>query len=437
MKATVEDKPTALTARHRSPVGSNGKVVSRGKRLSSFDHFAQKTKDTLARVPLDAAMTSGRTGVKRNGNGNGSRPHLKIVILGLSISSSWGNGHATTYRGLVKELAARGHEILFLERDLKWYAANRDLPKPPYCRLALYEDLKQLKEGFRLAIRDADLVIVGSYVPEGIEIGEWVTRVAGGATAFYDIDTPVTMAKLEGGGLDYLSAALIQRYTMYLSFTGGHVLDVLTRRYGAGMARPLYCSVDETLYFPEKRPVRWDLGYMGTYSDDRQPAVEELLLRPARAWDKGRFVVAGPQYPKDVRWPKNVKRYIHLAPEKHRAFYNQQRFTLNVTRAQMIEAGYSPSVRLFEAAACGTPIISDLWEGLDTFFRPGEEILLANSGEDIIHYLVETPADERERIGAAARERVLEKHTSKHRAVELETYALEVLHKTADRKVLA
>jgi spore maturation protein CgeB len=355
------------------------------------------------------------------------RPKLKIVILGLSITSSWGNGHATTYRGLVRELSAFGHDVLFLERDVEWYASNRDMPRPPFGRTELYASLKELKSRFANEIRSADFVIVGSYVHEGIEIGDWVTRTAQNATAFYDIDTPVTIANLIRGKVDYISPALIPRYNAYLSFTGGPMLRYIEKHYGSKMARPLYCSVDTTLYFPEEREIKWDLGYMGTYSDDRQPTLDRLLLEPARRWSDGRFVVAGPQYPRTIRWPKNVKRITHLSPAKHRAFYNSQRFTLNVTRANMISAGFSPSVRLFEAAACGTPIISDSWPGLETFFKPDEEILIARSPGETQIYLEEIHEPQRREIGKRARQRVLEKHTSKHRARELENYAFEIL----------
>lgn len=352
---------------------------------------------------------------------------LKLVIIGLSITSSWGNGHATTYRGLVGELSARGHDVLFLEFDTEWYAANRDLPNPPYGRTELYSSLTDLKRRFTREIRAADMVIVGSYVHQGIEVGEWVTKTARGATAFYDIDTPVTAENLRRGTLGYLSAALIPKYQLYLSFTGGPILEHLQRHYGARMARPLYCSVDTRLYFPEERKLKWDLGYMGTYSDDRQPVLEALLLAPARQWSEGRFVVAGPQYPRRLRWSRNVKRFTHLAPSRHRAFYNSQRFTLNVTRADMVAAGYSPSVRLFEAAACGTPIISDWWKGLDELFEPGAEILISRSSEETLRHLRETPEEERRRMGERARKRVLEGHTSRHRAAELESYAFELL----------
>src|SRR5215213_9061039 len=250
-----------------------------------------------------------------------SRP-LRIVILGLSITSSWGNGHATTYRGLVRELVRRGHSVLFLERDAEWYASNRDLPSPGYCRTELYTGLDELRDRFAKEIHDADFVMVGSYVPEGIAIGRWVTADARGATAFYDIDTPVTLSLLERGDSDYIDAGLIPRYDVYLSFTGGPTLERIERRYGSPMARPLYCSVDPELYFSEEREPRWDLGYMGTYSDDRQPALDRLLIEPARRWAKGRFLVVGPLYPERIEWPPNVDRIVHLSPVEHRAFYN-------------------------------------------------------------------------------------------------------------------
>ena len=175
---------------------------------------------------------------------------LNIAILGLSITSSWGNGHATTYRGLVRELTRRGHTVLFLERDKPWYASNRDMPEPLWGRTELYDSLEDLKARFTGDVSDADLVIVGSYVPEGVAVGEWVTQTARGATAFYDIDTPVTLAKLARGDTEYLAPHLIPRYGMYLSFTGGPTLDLIERQYGSPMSRPLYCSVDPELYSP-------------------------------------------------------------------------------------------------------------------------------------------------------------------------------------------
>ncbi|MGE0128438.1 MAG: glycosyltransferase [Blastocatellales bacterium] len=360
---------------------------------------------------------------------------MDVVILGLSITSSWGNGHATTYRGLTRELARRGHGVLFLERNQPWYRDNRDLPHPPYGRTEIYSSLEDLKDRFTREVRQADLVIVGSYVPEGAAVGHWVTSIAQGATAFYDIDTPVTLAKLKQGGAEYLSYTLIPRYDLYLSFTGGPTLNLIENEFGSPMARALYCSVDPELYYPESAGVRWDLGYLGTYSDDRQPALERLMLEPARQWKQARMIIAGPQYPKTIQWPTNIKRVTHLNPADHRAFYNAQRFTLNITRADMVAAGYSPSVRLFEAAACGTPIISDWWSGLETLFEPGEEILIAHDAEDTLDYLRRLPEEIRIETGLRARARVMASHTAARRAAELESHALAALMNKSSMRV--
>jgi spore maturation protein CgeB len=352
---------------------------------------------------------------------------LRIVILGLSITSSWGNGHATTYRALVAQLRARGHDVLFLEREVPWYAAHRDLPQPPYCRAALYQDRADLEQRFRDEVAEADLVVVGSFVPEGAAVGEWVVRTATGVTAFYDIDTPVTLAQLARGECEYLSLELIPRYDLYLSFTGGPMLERLEREFGSPAARPLYCSVDPDTYRPQDLPARWDLGYVGTYSADRQPGLERLLLAPAARDPELRFLVAGPKYPESLRWPENVTRLPHVEPARHPWLYGSQRFTLNLTRADMIAAGWSPSVRLFEAAACGTPIISDYWDGLETFLTPGREILLARSSQEMLEILREMPDTERRALGTRARQRVLAAHTSAHRARELEGYVAQLV----------
>ena len=363
---------------------------------------------------------------------------MRFVLLGLSITSSWGNGHATNFRALVRALAERGHDVLFLERDVPWYAANRDLPEPPFGRTELYDSIEDLRARFSAEVTEADVVLVGSYVPDGIEVGEWVLEAAGGVTAFYDIDTPVTLAALRRGECPYLTADLVPRYALYLSFTGGPVLDHIQTELGSPRARAFYCLVDPDAYppGPERRsegaaaaapgPFRWELGYLGTYSDDRQPVLDELLCQPARRRPEARFVVAGPQYPDALLWPGNVERIEHLPPVRHPSFYGDQRFTLNVTRADMVATGWSPSVRLFEAAACGVPVISDWWEGLDHFFRPGEEILIAADAEDVLRHLDGVDERRRAAIGAAARRRVLGEHTAAHRAAELEAHVAAV-----------
>ena len=347
---------------------------------------------------------------------------LDLVLMGLSITSSWGNGHATNYRGLVRALTARGHRVLFLERDVPWYARHRDLPRPPWGELALYGSLDELRELWHDRVRDADAVVVGSYVVDGVDVGHWVNDVAAGATVFYDIDTPITLEKLEREDREYLERPLIPRFDVYLSFTGGPVLRKLEEEYGSPAARAFHCMVDADAYRPAGWWPAWDLGYLGTYSDDRQPGLERLLLEPARR-DGGRsFCVAGPGYPASVEWPPNVVRLEHVPPPLHPGFYNRQVFTLNLTRAAMVRAGWSPSVRLFEAAACGVPVISDAWPGLDHFFEPGRDILIAEGPDDVLRILRDTPPRSARRMGARARSRVLTEHTAVHRARELEQH---------------
>ena len=361
---------------------------------------------------------------------------MKIVFIGLTVSSSWGNGHATTYRGLLKGLGSMGHEVYFLEHDKPWYSSNRDFSSAKEYQLEFYGSVEELKTKFGPLVGSADLVVVGSYVPEGVVVSRWVLDISEGVTAFYDIDTPITLQKLDSGDEEYISGSLMSAFDLYLSFSGGEVLRLLERRYGAKSAKALYCSVDPTIYYPMDLEKQFSLGYLGTYSDDRQPTVENFLLRPAKSMGKHKFVVAGPGYPEDIQWPENVNRIQHLPPQLHREFYNRQKFTLNVTRQAMIKLGYSPSVRLFEAAACGVPIISDDWKGLTDLFEEGKEIFIARSDQDVVNIIRQTPEEDRKRIGEAARVKVLNAHTASHRAMELIAFFQEAKPLVKERKLL-
>ncbi|WP_064686513.1 CgeB family protein [Rhizobium bangladeshense] len=347
-----------------------------------------------------------------------TRP-LDIVFLGLALSSSWGNGHATTYRALIKGLRPDGHRVLFLERDVPWYADHRDLATPDFCELAYYSDLDAMIALYGERLRNADAVIVGSYVPQGVALIDKLEALGPNRLCFYDIDTPVTLAKLDRGDEEYVAKRQIPTFDAYFSFSGGEVLTRLEQNFGAQKAVALYCSVDQERYANTGEPPIWDLGYLGTYSPDRQPTLERLLLEPARRLPGMRFVVAGPQYPAEIDWPSNVERIEHLAPADHASFYSRQRFTLNVTRSDMISAGWSPSVRLFEAAACGTPVISDNWRGLDELLPDGEALIVARGADDVMLALMELSERERMAIAAAAKGRVLDGHTGAVRAGEL------------------
>jgi spore maturation protein CgeB len=342
---------------------------------------------------------------------------LDIVFLGLSLSSSWGNGHATTFRGLLKGLHELGHRVTFLERDVPWYASHRDLSDPDFCTLRYYQTTADLRRSHAGCLRQADIVVVGSFVPEGPAVIDAVASLCTGQFCFYDIDTPVTLAKLATGDCEYISRRQIPLFDVYFSFTGGPTLARLATSFGARRAEPLYCSVDPERHHETGDPIGWDLGYLGTYSPDRQIALEALLFEPARRMPDRRFVVAGSQYPRDTDWPDNVDRIEHLPPADHASFYSRQRYTLNVTRSSMIAAGWSPSVRLFEAAACGTAIISDRWAGLDSFF-PEMTIHTAGKAEDVIGILSRESDNARLAMARQARELVLAAHTGTARARE-------------------
>jgi spore maturation protein CgeB len=351
---------------------------------------------------------------------------MKIVFIGLTISSSWGNGHATTYRSLLDELGEMGHIVNFLEHDKPWYKNTRDFDHADSYQLDFYASVEELKNHYLELVQEADMVVLGSYVPEGIVVAHWILENAKGITAFYDIDTPLTLQNLEEGEVEYISKSLIPDFDLYLSFAGGEVLKLLENTYGAKNAKPLYCSVDPKWYYPENIEKKWLLGYLGTYSEDRQPALKELLLAAARRLPHENFVVGGPGYPNFEQWPSNVLWMKHLPPHHHREFYCSQRFTLNVTRKAMKNLGYSPSVRLFEAAACGVPIISDNWKGLSDLFEEQKEIFISNSTEETLEILNNTSPEKLREVGEAARQKVLASHTATHRALELISYYMEI-----------
>jgi spore maturation protein CgeB len=348
---------------------------------------------------------------------------MKIVVFGLTISSAWGNGHATTFRSLLKGLARRGHRILFIEKDVEWYRDNRDLPKPQFCTLLLYSQWLSSERSLIRRCSDADVIVIGSYFPDAIAATKALLNAGCGPLIFYDIDTPITIARLMANGATaYLEASLIPQYDAYLSFTGGPLLHELETRFGAQQALPFYCSVDPDLYLPTpvRDEFRCDLSYLGTHASDRQPKLMRLLNRPATLLSEHRFLVAGAMYPRNIAWSPNVVRLTHVSPCHHPALYSSARFTLNLTRSDMVAAGYSPSVRLFEASACGATILSDDWGGLDDFFSSGEEILLPQDEYDVLDILLHLSEEERQRIGHRARERILADHTSMHRATQFE-----------------
>jgi spore maturation protein CgeB len=346
---------------------------------------------------------------------------MKFVVFGLSISSSWGNGHATLWRGLASALASSGHSLVFFERDTEHYAQNRDEKEPPGCELVLYKGWDDVYPTVKRHLADADVAMVTSFCPDAQRASEHVIASRAAVRAFYDLDTPVTLGKLHAGEpVPYVPAGGLAEFDIVFSFTGGRALDELRDRLRARHVRALYASVDVSTHRPTAPLERYraDLSYLGTYSADRQAALDALFLEPARMLPNKRFVLGGALYPQEFPWADNTWFVRHVPPPEHPAFYCSSRLTLNVTRGAMAKVGYCPSGRLFEAAACGTAMLSDAFVGLDTFFEPGREILVAKSTEDVVAAL-ERPQAELKAIAMRARNRVLAEHTAQHRAREL------------------
>jgi spore maturation protein CgeB len=347
---------------------------------------------------------------------------VKLTVFGLTASSSWGNGHATLWRGLIRALARRGWQVTFFERDVPYYARTRDLDRLEGGRLVLYGAWDEIAPAARRAVADSDVAMVTSYCPDGIAATELVLAGPRAQRVFYDLDTPVTLSHLsQGESVGYIGPHGLAGFDLVLSYTGGAALDGLRTRLGARRAAPLYGHVDPDVHRPAAPNPAFagDLSYIGTYAPDRQAGVESLLVAPAHLRPARRFVIAGAQYPADFPWTDNIHFVRHLPPSDHPSFYAASRLTLNVTRAAMAGLGWCPSGRLFEAAACGAAIISDGWAGLDHFFAPGQEILPVATTADVLAALEMSDA-ELARIGRAARERVLAEHTSDRRAAELE-----------------
>jgi spore maturation protein CgeB len=347
---------------------------------------------------------------------------MKIVIFGLTISSSWGNGHATLWRGLVGALVRRGWDVVFYERDVPYYAGARDLHAIDGGELVLYDDWDNVRQQAARSLRDADVAIVTSYCPDAVAASDIVADTPRALKIFYDLDTPVTLAAFaEGEPPAYIGPRGLADCDLVLSYTGGDALTGLVERLGARRAVPLYGHVDPGVHrpAPPRAEFAGDLSYLGTYAADRQDGVQRFLIEPARLRPKARFIIGGAQYPAEFPWTDNVFFVRHLPPQDHPAFFCSSWLTLNVTRRAMAAMGWCPSGRLFEAAACGAPLISDSWLGISDFFAPGDEILLARTSEDVLAALDRSPED-LARIAGRARERVLAEHTSDHRAAEFE-----------------
>ena len=354
---------------------------------------------------------------------------MKLIVFGLSVSSAWGNSHATLWRGLIHALAAKGHHVIFYERNTVDYAAHRDCFELTNGELILYSDFDEIRTAARAALQSGDVGMVTSYCPDALAATELLLASSVGIRAFYDLDTPITLSRIaQGESVAYIGERGLRDFDIVLSYTGGPALQQLQHVLGARLVSPLYGAVDPQLHAP--RPVdpryRADLSYLGNYAQERQAALEKLFLAPARARPDLSFAIGGSQYPSDFAWAPNIKCLWHVPPSEHAAYYCSARLNLNVTRAPMAELGYCPSGRLFEAAASGAPLISDGWSGLSHFYEPGRELIVAHDTQDVLDALDMSDAELRA-MSERARERTLSEHTMERRADQL----LDILANTA------
>lgn len=313
--------------------------------------------------------------------------------------------------------------LTFYEKDVPYYAAHRDFDTCEYCDLQLYSEWSEVRGRATAEARESDIVVTASYCPDGAQISDAVLGLNHPLRVFYDLDTPITLERLTTGPLDYLRRSQIPEFDLYLSFTGGEILTRLEQQYGARLVRPLYGCVDPDVYFrvPRRDKFTCALSFLGTYAPDRSGGVEQLFFKPASLHRDLKFMLAGSLYPADLVWPANVAHIEHVSSGEHTALYSSSRATLNVTRKAMAESGYCPSGRFFEAAACGTPILTDWWEGMDRFFDVPDELFTARTAEDVVEYL-EMPEALLREAAERARSRTLEEHTGERRAEEFLAY---------------
>jgi spore maturation protein CgeB len=353
---------------------------------------------------------------------------MRIAIFGLTISSVWGNGHAPLWRGLCKALVNLGHEVTFFERDLPRFASTRDWTALPEdwgsSKLVLYPAWSTVEARVGRELANCDLAIVTSYCFDAQAATDAIMEANHPLAVFYDLDTPVTVDMLRSGKrVPYIPWRGLSEFDLVLSYTGGAALEALRSDLCAHRVRALYGHVDPDVYYPVAPVPRYPaaLSWLGSYSADRQAMLEELFVAAARKRPDQPFLIAGSHYPEHFPWSDNINFIERLPPQEQPAFLCSSRLTLNVTREPMARLGWCPSSRLFKAAACGTAVLSDEWCGLDDFFTPGEQILVARDTEDTLAAL--DMSEERLRaIGRAARERTLDEHTSLHRARQLIHY---------------
>jgi spore maturation protein CgeB len=345
---------------------------------------------------------------------------MKIAFFGSSLVSSYWNGAATYYRGLLKGLAALGHDITFYEPDAYERQQHRDIPDPPWASVVVYP---ATEDGWRrsldAAARGADLIAkasgVGVFDAE-LEVAVPEAARPGTITVYWDVDAPATLDSVAADPRHHLRR-VVPRYDAVLTYGGGDPVVRAYKKIGARQCVPIYNAVDPETHFPVPRAadLACDLGFLGNRLPDREARVEEFFLKAAAALPDRRFILGGSGW-ESKAMPSNVRHLGHVGTESHNAFFCSAQATLNINRDSMVRYGFSPPTRIFEAAGAGACLITDAWEGIELFLEPGTEILTAADGDAVATILEKLTPCDAQAIGAAARARILAEHTYAHRA---------------------
>jgi spore maturation protein CgeB len=351
---------------------------------------------------------------------------MKIAFFGSSLVSSYWNGAATYYRGLLKALAALGHDITFYEPDAFERQQHRDMPDPDWAKVIVYPATTEAwQSSLATASRHCDLLVKASGVgvfdyeleqaaPDAVP--SWVL------CAYWDVDAPATLEAIAAEPNHHLRRA-IPRYDAVLTYGGGDPVVTGYQRVGARLCLPIYNALDPDVHHPAvpRSDFACDLGFLGNRLPDREVRVEEFFLRAAALLPEYRFLLGGSGW-QDKPMPPNVRAIGHVGTSEHNAFFCSGRVTLNINRDSMARYGFSPPTRVFEAAGAGACLISDCWQGIDQFLEPGREVLVANDGQGVAETLAALSAADAQRIANAARMRILAHHTYANRAAQVDHF---------------
>lgn len=348
---------------------------------------------------------------------------MRIAFFGSSLVSAYWNGAATYYRGLIRALHARGHRITFYEPDAYERQQHRDMEDPPWAKVVVYA---ATEDAARLAMADArgsDLVVKASGVgifDELLEEELLELKTPTNLVVFWDVDAPATLDRVHQNPLDGF-ALLIPRYDAIFTYGGGKPVIRAYCALGSQTCVPIYNALDPETHFavpPESR-FAGDLAFLGNRLPDREERVEEFFLKPAAALPEMKFLLGGAGWG-DKPKSANIRYFDHVYTRDHNAFNCSPVAVLNISRESMARYGFSPATRVFEAAGAGACVLTDWWEGIDSFLEPGTEILVARHGLEVIECIRSLRPEFARRMGEAASRRVLSQHTYRHRAEQVE-----------------